>query len=105
MIRVISNKVFLKDRMVGEIKEGVYIKEVIPKKHYLVSGKGYAISKEVIDFLSEYNIQVIMIKEKRADGTVKKYTATTEAYKKGNLFCVEPFEMQVVIPLKELKSV
>jgi len=104
-IKIINNKVFLKDRMVGTIENGVYVKEVIPKKHYLIQGRGYAIAKEVVDFLSEYGIGQVMIKEKKADGTTMRYTTSVESYKKGNLIYHEPFEMQLVIPLVNLKVI
>ena len=51
---------------IGELKDGVFIKPVNRKKHYLRVAKGYAIQKDVVDKLIENDCKEIQFIENKS---------------------------------------
>ena len=102
MIKIINNKVFLDKKVVGEIENYTYITRRKTKEHFYRLNQGYPIAVEILEFLKKHNINTIKIIE--IGKQTKVYLASIEAYLNGDLICHEPFEMQKVIPLKDMVS-
>ena len=51
--------------VVGELTDGIFIKKVNRKKHYLRVAKGYAIQKSVVEMLIENDCKEIKIVENK----------------------------------------
>ena len=89
--------------MIGEVFGDTFITVRNTRKHYYKLGQGYPISDEALKFLKENNIENIIIKE--YGKTIRRFKSTVSSYLKGDLIQHEPFELQRIIPLRNLQII
>jgi hypothetical protein len=104
MIIQLHNWVIQNGRKCGYLKDGYYVREVIPERHYYVLGGGYPVSNDILKWLSIRGIKKLRFIEKGRKAT-RTYECGVEDYLKAVMIQHPPFEQQRVIPLKLLREV
>ena len=86
---------------VGELKDGVFIKPVNRKKHYLRVAKGYAIQKEVVDSLIDNDCKEIRFVENKS----RIFSIDMNTFIKNGVLFNAGHGLQIVIKEKYLRSI
>ena len=85
---------------IGELKDGVFIKPVNRKKHYLRVAKGYAIQKDVVDKLIENDCKEIQFIENKS----RVFTIDMKTFINHGMLFNAGHGLQIAIKEKYLKD-
>lgn len=92
-----------KEKIAGHFRaDKIYLTVRKTKIHFFKKKQGYAISEEIIRKLNALECKGVIIKEIRADDSFRFWKTTFEQWKHAILMQEGEYELQRLIPLKEM---
>lgn len=97
-----KQKLKVNGKIVGEVKNGVYLTVRDKNKHFFWKGKGYPISESVLKRLKELEVKVIRIVEKPSG---KVFECDLELYLYGKSFHEAGYDAERCVSIHSLREV